>query len=258
MVETVLLFAGVGFLAQLVDGALGMAYGVVSTSVLVATGVPPATASAGVHAAEIFTTAASATSHTLNRNVDWKLLRRLAVAGSVGGLIGTYILTGVSGAAIRPYVYGYLFLIGVYILIRSVYPFPRKAVRGAVVVPVGAVGGFCDAVGGGGWGPVVTSSLLGAGGEPRSVIGSVNTAEFVVTVMVSVGFLAAALTGHWEDAGEMSDHVGAVVGLVIGGVAAAPLAGYAVRVIPRRVLTALVGVLIVTLAAIQLVPLVLG
>lgn len=250
-----LLFALVGFLAQLVDGALGMAYGVVSSTVLIASGVPPATASASVHAAEIFTTAASATAHIVNRNVDWRLLRRLAAAGIVGGLVGTYILTGTDGGTMRVYVMGYLAFMGFYILTRSVYPFPRKAVRGAIVVPVGAVGGFADAVGGGGWGPVVTSSLIGAGGEARSVIGSVNTAEFFVTVAVSAGFLAAALTGHWEDAGSVTGQATAIGGLIVGGVLAAPLAGYAVRVLPRRVLTAGVGALILGLSLSQLLPL---
>lgn len=252
------IFTMVGFLAQIVDGALGMAYGVVSSTVLISFGVAPATASASVHAAELFTTAVSAGSHIYNRNVDWTLLRRLAIAGTVGGLIGTFVLTGVSGSEIRPYVMAYLAIVGVYILTRAFYPFPRKSVKGAIVVPVGTVGGFCDAIGGGGWGPVVTSSLLGAGGEARSVIGSVNTAEFFVTAAITAGFVAAAVTGHWDEAGAVGDHAMAIAGLIVGGVIAAPLAGYAVRVIPRRVLTALVGVLILVLAAVQFWPLLMG
>jgi uncharacterized membrane protein YfcA len=251
MTEDFLVFLGVGFLAQLIDGALGMAYGAVSSTTLLAFGVPPAHASASVHAAEIFTTAASGASHVWHRNVDWRLVRQLAPAGIIGGMIGAYFLTGIAGDTIKPFVTAYLGIIGLLILIKGFRVFPTKPVSGKVVVPLGLFGGFADAVGGGGWGPVVTSSLIGSGGSPRLVIGSVTTVEFLVTLSVSLSFLFALLTGHWENAGDLPEHLAAVGGLIVGGVAAAPLAGYMVRTVPARPLTIIVGVLIICLAAYQ-------
>ncbi|MEX0853504.1 MAG: sulfite exporter TauE/SafE family protein [Bauldia sp.] len=250
MIEFVI-FAAVGFLAQLVDGALGMAYGVTCTSVLLAFGVPPAHASASVHAAEVFTTAASGASHVWHRNVDWRLVGLLAPAGVVGGVFGTYVLTGIAGAAIRPFVTAYLAAIGAFIVVKAMRPFPERPISGWLVVPLGGAGGFVDAVGGGGWGPVVTSSLIGSGGAPRLVIGSVNAVEFVVTLSVSLTFLFALLSGHWEDAGNVTDHLPAVGGLIVGGIVAAPLAGYVIKIVATPVLTAVVGLLILTLAAYQ-------
>ena len=252
MEDSFLLFALVGFLAQLVDGALGMAYGVVSSSVLLAFGVTPAAASASVHAAEVFTTAASAGSHVWHRNLNWRLFWRLAPAGVLGGVIGTYVLTSFDSGFLRPIVAGYLGVMGVYILYRA-YRWDRAhTVHGAAsLVPIGATGGFMDAVGGGGWGPVVTTALVGSGGAPRETIGTVNTAEFFLTVAGSVSFLVALLTGHWDEAEGLSGHIRAVAGLIVGGVAAAPLAGYVLRVIPARRLMILVGLLIVALAAYQ-------
>lgn len=244
-------FAVVGFLAQLVDGALGMAYGVISTTVLLAFGVLPAHASASVHAAEVFTTAASGASHVWHRNVDWRLIALLTPAGVIGAVIGTYILTGIDGTTIRPFVTAYLAVIGAFIIFKAFRPFPPRPVSGWLVSPLGAIGGFVDAIGGGGWGPVVTSSLIGSGEAPRKVIGSVNAAEFVVTLSVSLSFVFALLTGHWSDAGHLTDHATAVLGLIVGGLAAAPLAGLAVRLIPARNLTATVGILVLVLAGYQ-------
>ncbi|MFB2533490.1 sulfite exporter TauE/SafE family protein [Paracoccus sp. p4-l81] len=256
MGDSFLLFALVGFLAQLVDGALGMAYGVVSSTVMLSFGVSPAVASATVHAAEVFTTGASAASHIAHRNVDWRLFRRLVPAGVIGGLIGTYVLTSFDGAVLRPWVVGYLGLMGVYILYRSNHrPDPYHEHSRAAVVGLGSTGGFVDAVGGGGWGPVVTTGLIGAGGAPRQVIGTVNAAEFLLTVAVSAGFLIALLTGHWDQEKALVDHAMAVAGLVAGGVLAAPLAGYVTRILPHRVAMVLVGLLICTLAAYQLLRL---
>ena len=229
-----LLFTLVGFLAQLVDGALGMAYGVVCSTVLISSGVDPATASASVHATKLFTTAASALSHVAAKNVTRVLTLQLTVAGAIGGIAGTFLITGVDGKMIQPYIMGYLALMGVYILIRSIQQIPRKAVHGLVVLPVGGVGGFVDAIGGGGWGPVTTSSLLGAGGEARKVIGSVNTAEFFVAVAIMGAFAVAALIGHWQNPGSISDQMTAIIGLIVGGVMAAPLAAIFVRILPRR------------------------
>jgi uncharacterized membrane protein YfcA len=244
-------FAAVGFLAQLVDGALGMAYGVISTTVLLSFGVPPAHASASVHAAEVFTTAASAASHVWHRNVDWRLVWLLAPAGVVGGVLGAYVLTSIDGDMIRPFVTTYLAAMGGFILFKAFRSFPERPVSGRLVVPLGVAGGFIDAAGGGGWGPIVTSSLIGTGGRPRLVIGSVNAVEFIVTLAVTMTFVIALLTGHWADAGELMDNAAAVGGLIVGGIIAAPLAGYAIKIAPARPLTAAVGVLILILAAYQ-------
>lgn len=247
-----LIFMAVGFFAQIVDGALGMAYGVVSSTMLLSFGVPPAVASASVHAAEMFTTAASATSHITQRNVNWRLFWRLAPAGIVGGVLGTYVLTAVDGALLRPFVTVYLGLLGVFILYRAIrargaYREPRTS----IVMPLGVAGGFVDSAGGGGWGPIVTSSLIGSGGAPRYIIGTVNTVEFFVTTAVSVAFITALLTGHWADADGIDQHLWSVAGLVVGGVLAAPLAGFVVRIIPPKRLMFLVGGLVILLALFQ-------
>jgi uncharacterized protein len=252
MEDSFILFAVVGFLAQIVDGALGMAYGVVSSSVLLSFGVPPAAASASVHAAELFTTAASAGSHAWHRNVNWHLFRRLAPAGILGGVVGTYLLTSIDGAVLRPFVAAYLGIMGLYILYmawRAVRPIVSH--RTTVVAPLGIVGGFADAVGGGGWGPVVTTGLVGTGGAPREMIGTVNTVEFFVTFAVSLAFVLALVTGHWEDAGGLTQYAWAVAGLIVGGVLAAPFAGYVTKVLPQRVLMVVVGALISVLAVYQ-------
>lgn len=251
-----LLFLAVGFLAQLVDGALGMAYGIVSSTVLLSFGVAPAAASASVHTAELFTTAASGTAHLANRNVDWKLFWRLVPLGILGGVLGTYVLTSISGSILRPYVGAYLAVIGVYLLVRSFRKIPSKPVSPTTSMPLAACGGFLDAVGGGGWGPIVTSGLLGAGGQPRYVIGTVNTAEFLVTLSVSLTFVFALVTGHWEEAGDLTTHGLAILGLIVGGVAAAPFAGVIVRRIPETALLRIVGLLVCGLAITQIVGLI--
>lgn len=249
------IFFFVGALAQLVDGALGMAYGVISSTVLLGFGVPPSVASASVHTAELFTTAASGTAHIANRNIDWKLFRRLVPFGVAGGVLGTYVLTSVDGSTIRPFVAAYLGVIGVMLTLRSFRKMPRTQTPMGLVPPLGAAGGFLDSVGGGGWGPIVTSGLLGAGGQPRYVIGTVNAAEFLVTLAVSLSFLLALVTGHWEEAGDLSTHALSVLGLIAGGILAAPLAGFAVRKIPERLLLRIVGILICVLCLQQIVML---
>ena len=252
MQDSFVLFLLVGFLAQIVDGALGMAYGVVSSSVLLAFGVPPAAASASVHAAELFTTAASSGSHIWHKNVNWRLFRMLAPVGIAGGVLGTYVITSFDGDVLKPYVAAYLGLMGVYILyraFRSIAPIDQH--RLAFVAPLGAVGGFMDAVGGGGWGPVVTTGLVGSGGAPREVIGTVNTVEFFLTAAVSAAFLTALLTGHWAEAEGLMTYASAVGGLIVGGVLAAPMAGYVTRVLPQKYLMVAVGVLISLLSVYQ-------
>lgn len=253
MEDSFLLFLAVGFLAQLVDGALGMAYGVISSTVLLSFGIAPAVASATVHGAEVFTTAASAGSHIWNRNVNWALFRVLAPAGIIGGLAGTYVLTSVDATMFKPFVAAYLALMGVYILYRAFRSPATVAYHpNMVIIPMGVVGGAMDAMGGGGWGPVVTTGLVGTGGAPREMIGTVNTVEFFLTVAVSAAFLTALLTGHWQNAEGLADHAWAVVGLIIGGVAAAPLAGYVTRILPQHQLMILVGVLISLVASYQI------
>ncbi len=250
--DTFLLFLLVGLFAQAVDGALGMAYGVISSSVLLAFGVPPATASASVHGAEVFTTAASAGSHAFHKNVEWRLFIPLAIAGVIGGVLGAYVLSGIDGKVIKPFVVGYLAVMGVYILWRATRDVKPKRIHPAwLVAPLGAVGGFFDAIGGGGWGPTVSSTLVGAGAEPRRAIGTANTAEFFLTLAISATFVWALVTGHWKDADALTNHASAVAGLVVGGLLAAPFAGYITKAVPQRALTYAVGGLLLCLATFQ-------
>lgn len=249
--DTFFLFLLVGILAQAVDGALGMAYGVISSSVLLALGVPPATASASVHAAEVFTTAASSTSHIVHRNIEWRLFLPLAVAGVIGGVLGAYVLAGVEGDVIKPFIVLYLAIIGVYILWRAGHDIKPRRLPGWMPAPFGLIGGFLDAVGGGGWGPTVTSSMIGAGQDPRRAIGTVNTAEFFLTVAVSATFVWSLVTGHWREAEALIDHSAAVGGLVVGGLIAAPFAGLIVKKVPRKQLAYAVGLLLVSLSIFQ-------
>jgi uncharacterized membrane protein YfcA len=239
--EFFLLFA-IGFVAQLVDGALGMAFGVISTTALLTMGIPPAHASAIVHTAEIFTTGASAASHAYHRNVDWWLVVRLGIAGVLGAVLGAWILSNADASSIRPIVSGYLLVMGLYILLKAARLAPARAMPNAWPVPVGFVAGFLDASGGGGWGPVATSSLVGAGHVPRKAIGSVNAAEFFVTV--------AAATTFFVELGASPLH--SLVPLILGGVLAAPIGGWAVKRLPARALMVAVGLLIVALSVWQL------
>jgi len=251
-----LIFVVVGFLAQIVDGALGMAYGVVSTTVLLSFGVAPASASASVHAAELFTTLASAGSHLWHGNVDKRLFWRLAPAGVVGGIAGVFVLTSIDGATIKPFIVAYMAVMGVVIVWRTLRAIKPRHELPRGVEPLGLLGGFVDAVGGGGWGPVVTTTLVGAGGQPRYVIGTVNTAEFFLTAAVSATFVAALVTGHWEDAGDLTQNVTAVAGLIVGGLLAAPLAGYVVKRISPRTLGVSVGALVLILVVYQTIRLI--
>jgi len=234
MDASIFFFIFVGFIAQMIDGALGMAYGVSSTSLLLAIGIPPAQASASVHAAELVTTAVSGAFHLKFGNVDKKVLRRLLIPGVIGGAIGAYVLTEIPSTIIKPIVAGYLIIMGGIILwkaFRQVAPRELKT----KLVPLGLVGGFFDAIGGGGWGPVVTTTLVARGKEPRFVVGSVNLAEFFVTLSESFVFILTIGLIHWK----------IIVGLMIGGVLAAPLAAYVCSRIPRRPMMCMVGALII-------------
>jgi hypothetical protein len=227
-------FIAIGFAAQLIDGALGLAFGQISSTLLISIGVPPAAASAGVHTAETFTTAVSGISHVAHRNVDWKLFFRIVIPGVIGGVLGAYVLTTISAETARPLVLSYLALLGIYLLWRgATHRHTEREPK--VVAPLGLVGGFLDAAGGGGWGAVVTSNLLVQGSSPRKTIGTVNTAEFFLTVTISATFIAAL---GWEA------FTVATVGLLVGGVVAAPFgAMMAKRVNPDLLLT-LVGVVV--------------
>ena len=245
------LFAAVGFLAQLADGGLGMGYGIISATALLTAGVAPAAVSASIHAAELFTTAVSGGAHLWHRNVDRRIFWRLAPAGVIGGAVGTYVLTGLSGHVVRPFVVAYLAIMAVLILRRAIRGRRSKAVSKHSTRFYGLIGGFCDAVGGGGWGPIVTSTMLAEGGEPRYVIGSVNLAEFFLTFAISVTFVGALVTGHWQMAGNLKDFLVPVAGLVAGGIIAAPAASFLAKsVAPRKLLTG-VGLLVLALTAYQ-------
>jgi len=250
-VESFLIFLAVGFVAQLADGALGMGYGIISSSVLVAFGVPPATASATVHGAKLFTTAASAASHTHHKNVNWRLFVPMMIAGVIGGILGVALITSVDGKTLKPWVLAYFAVMGFWILWRAYKNAALRHIRRHWMAPLGLTGGFLDSVGGGGWGPTVTTTLLGAGLEPRQAVGTVNTAEFFVSAAVVAAFIYAWMTGHWSEVSDIRDHAVAVGGLVVGGILAAPLAGWTTKHVPRRPMTFAVGLLIVGLAAWQ-------
>lgn len=237
-----LIFVVVGFLAQLIDGALGMAFGVVSTTVLLTFGFPPAQASAIVHTAEVFTTGASAASHTIHRNINRLLVIQLAVAGSVGAIIGAYLLSHIDGRVVRPFIAAYLLVLGLSILLKAFKPPPEHDAPPAYAAPLGIVGGFLDAVGGGGWGAIVTSTLIGSGHAPRMVIGSVNAAEFFVTVAAATTFFVTLGLAPLQ----------ALLGLIVGGVIAAPFGAYVAQYLPARRLMVAVGLLVSGLAAYQI------
>lgn len=231
-------FVAIGFAAQLVDGAIGMAYGVSATTVLLSLGIAPAIASASVHAAEVFTTGASGLAHWHAGNVQPALVRNLAIPGMLGGAGGAWLLSELPGDTIRPFISLYLLVMGVMILGKALVR-PRAAPgRLDYVRPLGLVGGFLDAIGGGGWGPVVVSTLIGRGATPRFVIGSVNLAEFFVTTTIATTFLITIGLELWP----------IIVGLVIGGVVAAPFAAQVARRLPGRPLMILVGTVVILLS----------
>ena len=246
-----LLFVALGFAAQLVDGALGMAYGLIATTVLLALGTPPAFASASVHAAEVVTTGLAGASHIWHKNIDWNLFKRLAPAGIAGGIVGAYVLVGLPENIVKVFVT--LYLIGMAVLITrrilantTIEGSKSQRERKLPTVPIGAAGGFLDAVGGGGWGPLVTSTLLARGDPPRAAIGSASLAEFFLTVSISVTFLLALdFSKYWK----------VVLGLIIGGAIAAPLAGFLSRILAPRTLMILVATVVIVLSVYNLVRL---
>lgn len=234
----------VGLVAQIIDGALGMAYGLTSTSFLLATGASPALATASVHMAEVFTTGISGISHAKFGNVDKKLFLRLLVPGIIGGLLGAIIVTQIDGKILKPFITLYLLLMGIYVLSKAF----RKHLQirqgePKHVAKLALLGGFVDTSGGGGWGPVVTTTLVGTGHDPRTTIGSVNFAEFFLTLTSAASLFVLVNETIW--------HV--VAGLVIGGLFAAPFAAYACQKFSARTLLILVGLLISGISAFNLI-----
>lgn len=243
--RVLIVLAGVGFLAQLIDGALGMAYGATSSTLVLAAGYSPATASASVHLAEVGTTFVSGVSHWRFGNVDWRTVRRIGIPGAVGAFLGAVVLSSISGDVAKPWMAGVLLALGIYILLRfslgsSPRPKGRPYVRLRYLAPLGFGAGFVDATGGGGWGPVSTPTLLATGKmEPRKVVGSVDTSEVLVSVAASIGFLLAL--------GSQAIRPALVIALLAGGVVAAPLAAWLVQRITARLLgTAVGGLIIIT------------
>jgi len=228
-------FVMIGFAAQMIDGALGMAFGQISSTLLITLGVPPAATSAGVHIAEAFTTGVSGISHVAHRNVDWRLFFRIIVPGVIGGVLGAYVLTQVKADAAKPFVLAYLTALGLYLFYRGIMHRHTER-QPKIVEPLGLAGGFLDAAGGGGWGAIVTTNLLVQGSNPRKTIGTVNTAEFFLTLTISATFLATlTFAGTAEDRALL---LKATAGLLIGGVLAAPFGAWiAKRVNPDRLLT---------------------
>jgi len=242
-VRNLLVLALVGFAAQLVDGSLGMGYGVTSSTLLLFVGLTPAAASASVHLAEMGTTLASGVAHWRLQNVDWRLVARIGVPGAIGAFAGATFLSGLSSEAARPLMAFILGSLGMYILLRFAFWPPgvahaRRSPHGKrFLVPLGLIGGFVDATGGGGWGPVSTTSLLSAGKTaPRTVIGSVGASEFLVASAASVGFLLALSKQGFDTR--------AVLVLLAGGLVAAPLAAWLVTRMPPRVMGVAVGGLV--------------
>jgi uncharacterized membrane protein YfcA len=241
--QTLIVLVGIGFGAQLIDGALGMAYGATSASLVVAVGLAPATASATVHLAEIGTTLVSGISHRRFGNVDWRTVKRIGIPGAIGAFVGAVVLSSISADLAKPWMAAILLTLGLYILFRFTLGGPPRAkgrpyVRGRYLAPLGLGAGFIDATGGGGWGPACTPTLLATGKmEPRKVIGSVDTSEFLVALSASIGFLLAL--------GSQGIAWSFLVALFAGGVVAAPLAAWLVRMITARLLGAAVGGLII-------------
>lgn len=233
------LFCLAGFIAQLIDGALGMAYGVSCTTFLLQLGVPPVIASASVHTAEVFTTGVSGLSHLYMKNVDKRLFVRLAIPGIIGAMLGAFLLAKVlDGNAIKPFIAGYLMVLGILILVKSIkQPLFKDEIKN--VSPLGFFGGMFDSIGGGGWGPIVTSNIIHSGRTPLITIGTVNTAEFFVAFFSTGVFLFFLGLEGWKT----------ILGLIVGGVVAAPLGAYIVKFIKPQILMFIVGIVIIITSA---------
>lgn len=242
------IYMAVGIFAQLVDGTLGMGYGATSTSFLLTLGVPPAVSSTGVHVAEMFTTGASAISHYKFGNINKRLVRYLLIPGVIGSITGAYLLSDViDGKVIKPYIAAYMMVLAVLIILKGL----RKNIIKKRTKNLGFLaifGGFMDSVGGGGWGPIVTSTLIGRGRDPRYTIGSVNAAEFAVSFASGITFLMFEGINSFQ----------VIAGLIIGGIIAAPIGAFLLNKIPRKSMTILVGLLIIYLSGRTLLKIFLG
>ena len=234
-----MLFILAGFVAQIIDGALGMAYGVSCSTLLLSIGVPPAIASASVHTAEVFTTGVSGLSHIFMRNIDKRLFFRLVFTGVAGAIIGAFLISKVlDGKVIKPYIAAYLLLLGIYLLLKSFRKMKAQQSNWKYAPYLGFVGAFFDAIGGGGWGPIVTSNLIDKGKSPKEIIGTVNTAEFFVTFFSTGVFIFFLGIESWKP----------VLGLIIGGVIAAPIGAYVIKFLKPVTIMRLVGMLIITIS----------
>ena len=231
----------IGFGAQMVDGALGMAYGLTASSFLLAAGVPPAPVSATVHLAETVTTGVSALSHQRFGNVDGALFKKLVIPGVLGAILGAYVLVSIPGEALKPWIAGYILVMGLVVLAKAFTQLPPVKVA-SHVAPLGFIGALLDALGGGGWGPIVGSTLLARGNEARFTVGTVNAVEFFVTLASSAVFLVTIGFGFWK----------IVLPLALGGVLAAPLAAWICKRIPHKPMLVLVGITICIVAGYSL------
>jgi uncharacterized membrane protein YfcA len=233
----------VGLVAQIVDGALGMAYGITATTFLLSSGYSPAIASASVHIAEIFTTGASGLSHWKIGNVNKKLFRALIFPGVIGGITGVFLITHMDASVVRPWIAIYLLIMGFYVFIKAFKVVAFKSdVKKRKIFSLAFFGGFIDSLGGGGWGSVVSSNLLGSGHEPRKTIGSVNAAEFFLTMSTGASFAFLIGISYWE----------IIAGLIVGGIVAAPIAAKITSKLPVKFLMVFVGLMIMMLSCINI------
>lgn len=249
--DTLLDFALVGFVAQLVDGSLGMGFGVISSAVLLAQGVPPPLVSASVNAAKIPTGGTAALSNYYHKNIDWKLAAALATFGSIGGILGASILSGLKGPMLQYLVNGYLILIGTLIVVRTLYNVVPKLPGANRFRLIGFAGGLIEGIGGS-WGPIVNTGLLSSGVVSRYAIGSTNFSEFIVSVVVFSALTLSYYLGFWGEHTDWSQVAVTVGGLALGGLPAAFFGGYLARMAPRRPLTLAVGLFAISVAVYRL------
>lgn len=237
--QTLIICTIIGFLAQMIDGTMGMAYGVsCNTFLRTFAGLPSAVASASVHFAEIFTTLASGISHFKLKNVNKRLFLMLLIPGIIGGVLGAYLLSSFYSEKWDPIIDAYLIIMGVVVLTKIFKKENKVREPGKYVYGLGLIGGFCDAIGGGGWGPVVTSTLVATDHDVKTTIGSVNTAEFFITVAQSATFVFTMKAAFLEN-------MYSILGLIIGGLIAAPFAALMCKKIPIKPLLGIVGGLII-------------
>ncbi len=237
--SSIFLYILAGFTAQMIDGALGMAYGVTATTFLLSFGVAPAASSASVHASEVFTSGASGLMHLKFGNVNNKLFKSLLIPGVIGAILGAYILSSFEqyNYIIKPLVSGYTLILGIIIIFKAL---KKDNIRQKIkrIFPLALIGGFLDSIGGGGWGPIVSSTLIARGKNPRYTIGSVNLAEFFIALSSSLTFVTIIGLTHWS----------IILGLIIGGVIAAPIAAYLANKIPTKSIMILVGIVVIILS----------